>query len=128
VRWDEWRGSLDGRPVFYTKKLFTLFGVRVCLHKMVDADDPECFHTHPAKAVRVILWGGYRELICDQEAPFPSARLRFFKWRPLMFGLVKPNFCHRIYDLNNGKVSYSIWIRFKKTHDVKLVGDGWSDS
>ena len=53
MRWDEWRGSIDGRPSMLVKRLFERWGYRIDLHKFIRADDPSCYHTHPATAVRV---------------------------------------------------------------------------
>ncbi len=116
MKWDEWRGSLDGRPVFWTKHLLCAFGCYVDLHKMVAPDDPGCFHTHPAYAVRFILWGGYVEHIEGDS---------WKEWKPGMIGLVKPSLCHRIESFLNGRVSYSLWVRFRKVLNVELRGDGW---
>ena len=120
--WDEWRFNRDNnRPVFFIKHLVNLFGCRVDIHKMVSADDQECFHTHPAHAIRIILWGGY----WDENLEESTGVHRLKKWRPFRIGWVKPDFNHRIDLLCNGKVSYSLWIRFRKTHEIKLVGPGW---
>ncbi len=48
MNYDEWRGSFDGRPALFIKKLVRLFGCVVQIHKFIRADDPGCFHTHPA--------------------------------------------------------------------------------
>ena len=87
ITWNEWRGSMDGRPTLWIKRLVKLFGCRVDLHKMIGADDEECFHTHPAYAIRIILRGGYIEELAGGDIKF---------WYPGMIGLVKPTFCHRI--------------------------------
>lgn len=115
--WDEWRGSLDGRPTMHIKRLLSFKGFRVDLHKFVKADDKECFHTHPARSLRVVLWGGYVEELESQKLKI---------WLPLMFGLVRPELSHRI----AGTIfdtSYSLWIRWPKTHEVKLRGQGWEN-
>ncbi|MBL4795803.1 MAG: hypothetical protein JKY50_00155 [Oleispira sp.] len=120
LKWDEWRGSLDGRPTFYSKVLINLFGYRISLHKFVSADDPECLHSHPAVAFRVVLWGGYEEEILTTQ------NRSYLKSRSLgHIGRVKPEMTHRIHRLLNGKVSYSLWIRGPKTHKIKLFGKGW---
>lgn len=116
MKWDEWRGDHAGHPVMYIKHLASFHGWKIDLHKMVRADDVECFHTHPAKAIRIILWGGYAE----QE--FTG---KYFKWwKPGNIGIVKPELCHRIALLLKN-VSYSLWIRWPKSHEVKLIGRGW---
>lgn len=114
--WHEWRGSLDGRPTFYIRRVFNLFGVRVDLHKMVGADDADCYHTHPAYALRFILWGGYVEELDDGHSA---------TWRPGMVGLVKPTHCHRISAIRNGRSSLSLWVRFRRCAEIELRGDGW---
>lgn len=114
--WDEWRGSLDGRPTIWLKRLLSWRGRRVDLHKMVGKDDAGCFHTHPAYAVRVVLWGGYVE---------ETERAEYRTWFPGMIGLVRPTFAHRVAGLRNGRTSYSLWLRGKKRAPVCLRGPGW---
>lgn len=127
--WDEWRGSLDGRPTFWLKRLLYLpvwrkagkwHGCRVDLHKFIAADDDGCFHSHPAYAIRIVLWGGYVEEI------YEDGKWGLYKtWFPGMVGLVKPPFAHRIQGLVNGRASYSLWLRGPIVAPVKLLGDGW---
>jgi len=117
MRWDEWRGSIDGRPTLWVRHLLCGRGFHIDIHKMIASDDPECFHTHPAYAIRVILWGGYVEEL------YGGCRWR--TWLPGMIGLVTPACCHRIGGLRNGHVSYSLWIRFRKVAKVELRGAGW---
>jgi len=112
---DEWRGSLDGRPTFYSKTLFRAFGCKICIHKFVAADDEGCFHTHPATAVRIILKGGYTEQL---------ERGGYFYWFPGDIGIVRPDLSHRTAGLMLGN-SYSLWIRGQITHKVELRGAGW---
>lgn len=114
--WDEWRGSMDGRPTLWVKHLFCAAGRHIDLHKMTAKDDPDCFHTHPAVAFRLVLWGGYVE-----EMESRVHRL----WFPGRFGIVRPDCSHRIAGLRNGHLSVSLWIRFRKTAKVKLRGPGW---
>lgn len=118
MRWDEWRGSMDGRPTLWVRHLLCGLGRHVDLHKMVAKDDSDCFHTHPAYAIRVILWGGYVEEL-------ENGRHRM--WRPGMLGIVKPTCSHRIAGLRNGRVSVSLWIRLRKRAKVELRGDGWAN-
>lgn len=115
MRWDEWRGSLDGRPTMWIKGLASWRGFNVELHKIVAGDDPDCFHTHPAWAIRFILWGGYVE-----ERYFRRRR----RWFPGRVGIVSPRYCHRI-DRTLWGASYSLWLRFPKCAEVRLVGRGW---
>lgn len=107
---------MDGRPTLWVRHLFCGRGRHVDLHKMVSRDDPECFHTHPAYAIRIILWGGYVE-----ELEGGCHRM----WRPGMIGLVKPTCSHRIAGLRNGRVSFSLWIRLRKRAAVHLRGAGF---
>lgn len=116
MNWDEWRGSLDGRPTMHIRRLAKVRGRRADLHKFVRPDDPGCFHTHPAPAIRVVLWGGYVEELEDG---------RLVTWQPGDFGLVRPELCHRVHSLLNGKVSYSLWLRGQVCADVALRGPGW---
>lgn len=116
MEWDEWIGSLDGRPTMWVKHLFCHFGCHIDLHKMVKADDPDCFHTHPAYAVRIILRGGYAEEVEGQKW--------WNDWLPGMVGIVRPSLCHRVAGLQHDE-SYSIWIRFRKIAPIELRGEGW---
>lgn len=117
MRWDEWRGSMDGRPTLWIRHLLCGRGYHVDLHRMVGADDPACFHTHPATAFRLVLWGGYHEEMED-------GRMR--RWWPGRIGVVRPDLSHRIAGLMNGRASVSLWIRFPKVATVKLRGAGWA--
>lgn len=130
MKWDEWRFNKDGnRPVFFIKHLVKMFGCRIDIHKMVSADDPGCFHSHPAHAIRIILWGGYVEEVYDEEAPQVWEDVISNRhWFPCMFGWVRPKLTHRIQRLYNRKYSYSIWIRFRKQAEIQLRGDGWQTS
>ena len=121
MKWDEWRYNKDeDQPVFYIKDIFSLLGFKIELHKIVAPDDYECYHSHPAHAIRIILWGGYWE-----EAPEGFGKTqRLREWKPLRIGWVKPSFIHRINHLRKCN-SYSIWIRFPKTAKVILAGSGW---
>lgn len=116
MHYDEWRGSLDGRPTLLIKHLLCGRGVHVDIHKMVGADDTECFHTHPAWAIRLVLWGGYVE---EREGG------RWRLWFPLRIGIVCPSLSHRIAGFRNGRASWSLWVRFPKVAKVELRGDGW---
>lgn len=116
MNWPEWIGALDGRVTLWVRTLLERGGRRVDLHKMVGRDDLDCFHSHPAYAVRVILWGGYVEELQDG---------RHRMWVPGMIGLVRPACSHRVAGLRNGRVSYSLWIRGRKRARVELSGKGW---
>lgn len=114
--WDEWRGGMDGRVVILIKHLFCRSGRHWDLHKIVQPDPNECFHTHPAWAIRFILSGGYIE-----EMENGQRRC----WWPGDIGLVRPSLSHRIAKLLDGRRSLSLWIRFRKVARVHLRGDGW---
>jgi hypothetical protein len=115
--WHEWRGSLDGRPTMLIFHLARWGDWRLDLHKFIGADDPECFHTHPATAWRLVLAGGYVEQLASG---------REVAWRPLRAGKVSPELSHRVVRLLNGRWSYSLWLRGPKTHPVALEGAGWA--
>lgn len=131
-RWDEWRGSMDGRPTMWIKRLLWIpiwrragrwLSIRVDLHKFVGKDDDECFHSHPAWAFRLVLRGGY------YEEPWHHGRARrwheLVAWRPGDMGFIKPSFAHRVHGLRSGP-SYSLWIRGPICADVDLLGEGWA--
>lgn len=113
LQWDEWRGSFDGRPALLIKKFVRVFGCVVQVHKFVRADDPDCFHTHPAWAIRIVLWGGYVEELSDG---------RWRTWWPGRIGIVPPHYEHRIGGLRNGKSSWSLWIRGPKIARINVRG------
>lgn len=112
--WDEWRGQ-DGKPTMLIKRLVKVGGFRVDLHKFISADDPGCFHSHPAWAVRMVLWGGYIEQV------WGAGFRRFFPGR---IGIISPAFAHRVSGLVY-RASYSLWVRGPVIAEVKLLGDGW---
>jgi hypothetical protein len=95
------------------KRLLDRWGYRVDLHKFIRADDPDCKHTHPASAIRIVLWGGYVEELRD-------GTLRTLQ--PGTIGIVRPELCHRIHRLLNGRCSYSLWLRGRKRAPVEIVG------
>lgn len=113
IKWTRWAGSNDGRPAMYTKVLFSFMGFEAIIHCFVRADDPTCFHTHPAYAFRLILWGGYEEELGDGT---------FAEWHIGDAGVVKPDLEHRISRLLNGKESWSLWLRGPKFKPVKDRG------
>ena len=115
INWDEWRGTLDGQEVMLIKQLFAWKGWRIDLHGFVGSDLPGCFHTHPAWAFRLILWGGYIE-----ELESGERRL----WFPGRFGFVSPRLSHRVATPIYTR-AYTLWIRSPKKHEVQLRGGGW---
>ncbi len=88
--------------MFWIKKLAKAFGCSVQIHKFVGPDDPGCFHSHPAYAVRIVFRGGYVE---ETKAGEMIAR------KPLYVGVIRPEFEHRIDRLLNGSESWSLWLR-----------------
>jgi len=115
IKWDEWRGSLDGRPTMFIKNYFSHSGFKFDLHKFIKKDDEQCFHTHPAKSFRIVIWGGYIEEMENGDIK---------TWFPLRCGFVQPSLSHRISGLIKG-ASYSLWFRWPKTDEIKLRGNGW---
>lgn len=102
----------DGRPVFSSYSINRmLFSLGV--HVFVDGDEPECFHSHPAWAFRLVLWGGYVEEVQEPR----HKRI----WFPGRFGLVRPDFVHRI-DRLLFKRSVSLWIRGPVVARIKTYG------
>lgn len=141
LQWTEWRGDFDGNPTMWIMPLVRWRGRRLDLHKFVKPDMPGCYHTHPARAIRIPLWGGYVEEILHSATRLDTGSSivslntgndwRFWPvewktWRPGMVGLVHPELAHRIESLRNGRVSYSLWIRGRKTHKTELRGPGWA--
>jgi hypothetical protein len=116
VTYDEWRGGLNGQVTMWIKRLWSWRGFRLDLHKMVGPDDPDCFHTHPAYAVRLVLWGGYVEERADRC---------WCAWFPGRIGIVRPSLAHRVGGLFF-RYSLSLWLRFPKSAEIELIGDGWA--
>lgn len=116
MKWDEWRGNLDGSViVMWIKNLISFRGYKLDLHKFVGEDSDDCFHTHPAKAIRFIIRGGYIE---EME----GGKLKI--WKAGMIGIVNPELSHRVSSIFKGG-AYTLWLRFPKTHKAELRGDGW---
>lgn len=111
--WKEWRGSSDGRPTMLIRNLVSFRGFKIDLHKFVRADDADCFHTHPATAIRVILAGGYVEEIRNGPTVF---------WTAGAVGIIRPELCHRIDGLFC-RASYSLWIRLPKSAEITIFGN-----
>lgn len=105
--------------IFKIKHILYWRGRRIDLHKMVNADRAGCYHTHPAYAIRWIVWGGYVEELEDGTKK---------TWMPGMGGLVRPELSHRIDKLLNGRSSYSLWFRGRVFRDILLRGPGWSNA
>jgi hypothetical protein len=116
IKWDRTIGNFDGTDVLRIKNFFKLNGIQIRLHQMLRADGVQKFHTHPSKAIRIVLWGGYVEELESGDK---------VTCRPGFIGWVRPAHSHRVDSLLNGKVSYSLWLRWPDTHKVKLRGSGW---
>lgn len=124
--WDFAVWNIDeNQPVMYVKNLVHLFGCRIDLHQMIRPDLPECFHTHPAHAYRLCLWGGYIEeaLFPGYSPPIDRAKLEVW---PGFFGPIEPEYCHRLHALPKGS-SWSLWFRGRVCAEIKLVGSGWPE-
>lgn len=126
MKWDKVIGNdFDGEPVIMVKHLVHLLGCRIDLHKIVRADDVNCFHTHPAHAIRVVLWGGYLEEVVRLLIPglwLTRAYVLCKEYRgPGYIGHVGPDMCHRI-DRLRKDASWSLWIRGPILKGIKLVG------
>jgi hypothetical protein len=115
--WHEWRGHFDGTVVMRVRNLIRFGGFRVDLHKFESADMEGCFHGHPARALRIVLRGGYIEELYGQ-----AGRRRICA--PGFIGFVLPETIHRVDHLLNGP-SWSLWIRWPKTAEIVLRGAGW---
>lgn len=128
--WDHSIVNPRGEVVFLWKELLTWewkgqkWTLR--LHKFIQPDDPGCYHTHPARAFRWILWNGYIEEIYSEYSliEFDAGPLKV--WRPGDHGWIEPEFCHRIEQIL-GDCSYSLWIHGPKVADIELYGKGWPD-
>lgn len=122
LQWDEWRGTDGGRVTMRIKHLVSWRGRRLDLHQMVAPDLPGCLHTHPVRAVRVVLWHGYVE----EVERYDEANTFRRRLRPGSISIVRPDLSHRIDSLPRG-TSYSLWLRGPKTHTTQLRGPGWPD-
>ena len=65
-----------------------LLGRKVGAQWRIRADDLTCFHTHPATAIRIILWGGYTEEI-DTRIP-GRVLYDYRRLKPGHIGIVRP--------------------------------------
>jgi len=120
------RNDHDGREVFYGYKLWGQGKdeLSIRLHKFISADDKRCYHTHPAKGIRIVLWGGYEEeVIVAETNTFSDGPISEFREiRPGFIGWITPEFEHRIERLLNGKASWSLFIRWPYTHKITTRG------
>lgn len=104
------------RVVFRVKVLLKIAGWQLALHKFEQADPAGCFHSHPAWAWRLVLWGGYVEEVAafelvESEIFNAGTVIYFERWHVGRFGFIAPEFEHRIDRLLNGRSSWSLWIR-----------------
>lgn len=127
----------EHEEVFSGYALFSFRGWEITLHRFVGADAPGCFHTHPAKTFRFILWGGYVEEIPvpddtdwdvfmrDDDTldySFELDQLTVKRtWKPFQFGIVQPWFEHRV-DALRRKSSWTLWVRSPATHKISTRG------
>lgn len=122
MKWTETIYNKDSsKPVLYSKTLLNLFFIKFSLHKIVRADDVDCFHSHPAHAIRFVLRGGYIEEVY-RENKCSTNRV----WKKWNVGWVKPNFTHRIESLFIKIDCYTLWISLREKHKIKLIGKGWN--
>lgn len=112
--WAEWVGSFDGRVTMRVTPLLARWGWRVDLHRFEGVDDPGCYHTHPAWAMRVILRGGYMEEHEDGRREW---------WWAGRVGLVRPSLSHRVARVEAPTIT--LWIRGPKVARIQLRGPGW---
>lgn len=139
MKYESWVGhSDDGPVVMWIKTLFTVKKWKTQLHKIVKADLPGCFHTHPARALRVVLGAGYIEEVwvatlmevpCKSldkvwRVPGGNGWTYYRTIRRGFIGWVTPNYTHRVASLL-GTSSISLWIRGPVTHKICLRGWGW---
>lgn len=91
------------KDYIYRWSLWLPFGLSLKIHKIVRPDNDRCEHDHPWWFVRVILYGGYLEVVKGQK----HNRL---PWRPWAFWRVYPclpSFQHKITRLHK-KANWSL--------------------
>lgn len=114
----------SGKVVFGIRQTPRFFGgCRVAIHKFENADDIGCFHDHPAWAFRLVLWGGYIEeaFVSSRGSSFETGYYRYRKWFPGRFGIIRPEFQHRIHSLM-ARRSVSLWIRGPVISEINTRG------
>jgi hypothetical protein len=99
--------------ILHIKKLVSFGGFQINLHRITGRDHVNVFHSHPAKAIRILLKGGYIEEV-------PKGRYSDYDyWHCGRIGFIEPQFVHRIAHVeDNG--SWTLWIRWPITHKIKL--------
>ncbi len=75
------------------------FGLSLKIHKIVRADNDRCEHDHPWWFVRIILYGGYREIIHGKG----YNRFPWRPWAPWRIYPCVPSFQHKIIKLFKGE-------------------------
>jgi hypothetical protein len=113
MKWDRYIHNGDGEPVFVIRDLLKFRDCYISIHRFLKADAPGCFHSHPAWAFRLVLWGGYVE---------ETGSGKWRTWFPGRFGVVAPHFEHRIGGLRNGRSSVSLWLRGPKVAAINVRG------
>lgn len=134
IKYDRWVGASPyltdeegfGKATMLIKHLAHFRGYRIDLHCFRYPDPFDAFHSHPAKAIRIVLAGGYIEEIVTEPMNPESPRKLHSCW-PGHISVVRPAFCHRIASLIDGP-SYSLWLRAPITHKVHLIGKGWPET
>lgn len=84
------------KDYLYRWSLWLPFGLSLKLHKIIVADNDRCEHDHPWWFVRIILFGGYEEVI-------KGKLYNRLPWRPWAFWRVYPclpSFQHKIVKLH----------------------------
>lgn len=116
------RRRSDEAVVFESWTLWERMGRAVELHRMLNPDDPDCFHTHPAEqSMRMVVEGGYVEEVYSHGGKGSLHAVSVGH-----FGEVSHGFAHRIHALPHG-ISVSLWWRGVREHEIKLLGRGWGD-
>ena len=128
VKWDKWCGQNKDDPALYVKHLLRIpywrragkwRSMRIDLHKICLEDALGTFHSHPAWAMRIILWGEYIEEILPDIA---TGQDRHDYWGFLSFGIIAPAFSHGIRSVRIP--TYTLWIRGPVVADIKITKDG----
>ncbi len=87
-------------PYLVRWSLWLPFGWSIKLHQILRADDDRCEHDHPWCFLRIILKGGYLEVVgADKRV---AVRKPWRPWAPWRVYWCGPDFSHRILDLLSG--------------------------
>lgn len=114
--WNEYVYGVDEKPTFFVHRWVDKKWLKVELHLFVGTDKANCFHTHPAWAIRIGLRGGYIEEVHKKGLAV---------FRALDIGIVRPDTCHRVHALLGNRYAVTLWIRGPKVARTQLVGRGW---